>query len=389
MITEKELNYTELHQLLSKTLSGKVSEKWLAEKGMDLRVNSFHSTAAVDESVFLHPATYDVFFDPESAKKCNENFNYYIFSPDAPDARKECIVMLHGLNERNWDKYLPWAYTLAKNTGKSVLLFPIAYHMDRSPEQWKDPRIMMPYVAKRRKQIPSLNMSTVVNIAISERLTAQPERLFFSGYQAADDVIKLMDEITSGKHPFFDKNARIDFFSYSIGTFLTQIMMLGNPGNRFDNSKFLFFCGGSAFDDMHGVSKYILDSVAYSTLKEYYSEYFEYDLKKQNRWRSLFNTSSILEAFSAMLSVNALRHYRTELFSRFRDRLMTITLKQDNVIIPDKVRRVLCGTKIEEMDFNYKYVHENPFPITSNPQMRDQINHAFDSFMGKAVPFFT
>ena len=157
-------------------------------------------------------------------------------------------------------------------------------------------------------------MSTVVNVALSERLTAQPERLFFSGYQAAGDVLKLMGRITSGKHLLFDKGAKIDFFSYSIGTFLTQTLMLANPEKRFDNSKFFFFCSGSAFDDMHGVSKYILDSEAYKTLKSYYSETFENDLKMNNSWRTLFDSSPVGESFRAMLSLKPLKKYSTACF---------------------------------------------------------------------------
>jgi len=384
----KELTYTELYHLLNNTLSGHEPEQWLKENDVNLWVNSFHSVSTLDEDMFFHSSTYDVFFDPETAKKYNENFNYPVFVPDSDKARKECIILLHGLNERNWDKYLPWAYTLAKQTGKSVILFPIAYHMDRSPEQWKDPRKMLPYVKKRRMELPNVNMSTVVNVALSERLTAQPERLFFSGYQAAGDVMKLMDSITSGEHPLFEKGTVIDFFSYSIGTFLTQIMMLGNPGNRFDNSKFLFFCGGSAFDDMYGVSRYILDSEAYVTLKDYYSNTFENDLNRNSGWKQVFNSTAIGDSFRAMLSLKSLRHYRSGLFSKFRDRLMTITLRQDKVIIPEKANSVLSGTRVEEMDFNYAYIHENPFPVSDKPSLRNEVNSAFESFIGKVVPFF-
>jgi len=388
MHLQEELNYIELHHLLSSTLSESSSSQSIEVNGVNLWVNSFHSTSTLDEHLFMHSSTYDVFFNPDTAKKFNDNFKYYIFVPESAKAKSECIVMLHGLNERNWDKYLPWAYTLAKQTGKSVILFPIAYHMDRSPDQWKDPRLMMPYVIKRRRENPAVNMSTVVNIALSERLTAQPERLFFSGFQAAGDVINLMDGITSGSHPLFEKGTQIDFFSYSIGTFLTQILMQANPGNRFDSSKFLFFCGGSAFDDMHGVSRYILDSEAYITLKKYYSDSFEKDLKKNNSWRALFDSSSIGESFRAMLSVKSLKHYREGLFSMFKDRLMTITLKQDQVIIPEMVKKVLSGTRVEEMDFNYSYSHENPFPVTGKPSLCGQINSAFDRFMNMTVPFF-
>jgi hypothetical protein len=56
-------------------------------------------------------------------------------------------------------------------------------------------------------------MSSVVNVALSRRLTLQPERFFFSGHQVAGDLIKLMDSITNGQHPLFDKGTTIDYFS--------------------------------------------------------------------------------------------------------------------------------------------------------------------------------
>ena len=384
----KGLNYTVLHSALKDALSGEVQERWTNENGIGLWKGAFNSSSAFDESMLRNPSESDIFFDPELAEKCNEKFNYYIFVPDTERAGKECIVLLHGLNERNWDKYLPWAYSLAERTGISVVMFPIAYHMDRSPDQWKDPRVMMPYVKKRRMKIPRVSMTSVANVALCERLTAQPERLFFSGYQAAGDVMKLMDTITSGSHPVFEKGTTINFFSYSIGTFLTQIMMLANPGNRFDNSKFVFFCGGSAFDDIQGVSKYILDSKAYTTLKKYYNGSFEQELKNNPQWKDLFESGPIGESFRAMLSVKSLKYYGGNRFSGFSDRLMTMTLKHDKVIIPEKVKSALAGTKIEELDFDYGYLHENPFPVFREGIVQDKVNASFDKFITKASLFF-
>ena len=46
------------------------------------------------------------------------------------------ILLLHGLNERAWTKYHPWAVELARRTGRAVVLFPIAFHMQRAPASW-------------------------------------------------------------------------------------------------------------------------------------------------------------------------------------------------------------------------------------------------------------
>lgn len=385
---DKELDYNELYQQLRSTFAGKQSTEWLNVAGMDLRFNSFHSTTTIDESLFSNDSVDDIFFNPDTAKKNNENFDYPIFVPDSPNARKSCIILLHGLNERNWDKYLPWAYTLAKQTGKSVILFPIAYHMNRSSEYWKDPRKMLPFVQQRHQELPDVGLSTVANVALSKRLTLQPERLFFSGLQVAGDLLNLMDSITKGKHPLFNKGTAIDYFSYSIGTFLTQILMLGNPGKRFDNSKFFFFCGGSAFDDMYGVSKFILDTKAYESLKSYYSNDFESDLKRNSSWKNIFNSSGLGDSFRSMLSLKVLKQHNANIFSKYKDRLMALTLKHDKVIIPEKVKSALKGNKVEETDFKYSYTHENPFPITNNPLIKTHVNEAFESFINKATSFF-
>ncbi len=386
-IMNQGLDYNTLFQQLRNTFSGKQSHEWLNKTGMNLWFNSFHSTTTVDEDFFSDESADDMFFNPDTAKRYNENFEYPVFVPDSPNARKSCIVLLHGLNERNWEKYLPWAYSLAKQTGKSVILFPIAYHMSRSPEYWKDPRKMLPYVLQRHQELPGVGMSSVANVALSRRLTLQPERLFFSGHQVAGDLMQLMDSITNGLHPLFDKDATIDYFSYSIGTFLTQVLMLGNPGERLDNSKFFFFCGGSAFDDIYGVSKFILDTKAYEKLKHYYSNDFETDLKKKTNWRGIFNSSGLGESFRSMLSLKMLKHYNTNPFSKYKDRLMSLSLKQDKVIIPEKVAGALKGNRVEETDYNYQYSHENPFPISNKPLIKDQVNMAFDSFINKAASF--
>ncbi len=163
--------------------------------------------------------------------------------------------------------------------------------------------------------------------------------------------------------------------------------MLGNPGGRFDNSKFFFFCGGSAFDDIYAVSKFILDTKAYEKLKHYYSNDFETDLKKKTNWRGIFNSSGLGESFRSMLSLKMLKHYNTNPFSKYKDRLMSLSLKQDKVIIPEKVAGALKGNRVEETDYNYQYSHENPFPISNKPLIKDQVNMAFDSFINKAASF--
>jgi hypothetical protein len=191
----------------------------------------------------------------------------------------------------------------------------------------------------------------------------------------------------SGEHPLFDKGATVDFFTYSIGTFLTQILMLGNPGQRFDNSKFFFFCGGSVFEDMNGISKYILDTEASGKLRDYYQNDFEKEIKENKSWQHIYDGSGLGNAFRSMMSFPYLKQAHNGLFSGYKDRLMAAVLKHDRVVIPDAVRKVLKNNIVTEFDFEYKYIHENPFPLASSPAVAEKVNIAFNKVINKAVAF--
>jgi hypothetical protein len=58
--------------------------------------------------------------------------------------------LLHGLNERSWDKFLPWAARLVESTARAVILMPIAFHMNRALAEWSLLRAMRT-VSKQRK----------------------------------------------------------------------------------------------------------------------------------------------------------------------------------------------------------------------------------------------
>ena len=177
-------------------------------------------------------------FSSSSDKLIPENgsFSYPVFTP--PDAgSKKVILLLHGLNERSWVKYLVWAYYLARETNSYVILFPISFHINRSPASWKDPRAMIPFMKDRNASIGEINMSSFANIAISNRLTEDPMRFFNSGYQTVLDIVKLLTEIKNGEHQIIPRSSKINIFSYSIGAFLAEIILMANPCNLLSESK--------------------------------------------------------------------------------------------------------------------------------------------------------
>ena len=124
----------------------------------------------------------------------NRSFSYPVFTPRNPKSDK-VILLLHGLNERSWVKYLVWAYYLAKNTDSYVILFPISFHINRSPSSWKDPRAMVHFMKDRNSTLGKINMSSFANIALSNRLTEDPMRFFKSGYQTSSDIVKLLSGV--------------------------------------------------------------------------------------------------------------------------------------------------------------------------------------------------
>ena len=195
----------------------------------------------------------------------NQSFSYPVFTPGKAGSNK-VILLFHGLNERSWTKYLTWAAHLAAGTGSYVILFPISFHINRSPASWKDPHIMVPLLKDRNSSLGEVGLSSFANLALSNRLTEDPMRFFKSGYQTVEDIIRLATDIRSGNHPIVPKTDKIDIFAYSIGAFLAEIIMMGNPGNLFSDSRLFIFSGGSVFSNMRGASRLIMDSRAFDSV---------------------------------------------------------------------------------------------------------------------------
>ena len=100
-------------------------------------------------------------------------------------------------------------------------------------------------------------------------------RFFKSGYQTVADIVRLASDIRNGKHPMIPRTRNINIFAYSIGAFLAEIIMMGNPDNLFSDSKLFIFCGGSVFSNMKGASKFIMDKRAFDRVYNYYLYDFE------------------------------------------------------------------------------------------------------------------
>ena len=314
----------------------------------------------------------------------NLTFTYPVIYPAKEQKFDSAIILLHGLNERCWTKYLPWAYRLAGQLQRPVIMFPISFHMNRAPGDWSNPRLMSALLPKTRLLKSQNHSSTFANIALSLRLSRRPERFFTSGCQSLHDILNLVDYLKSGNHPLMEKDSKIDFFSYSIGAFLTQVMMLAYGNSTMKDSRVFLFCGGAPFSSMDGVSKLIMDEEAYSRLRLYYLRTFESELKRHSRMSEYICSQIGGKAFRAMINPANFTQWRKDVFQQIGNRIHAVGLAKDKVIPAKNISEILAPAQMEIMDFPYDYTHETPFPLKENHEI---VNKGFDIIFEKAVEY--
>ena len=72
-----------------------------------------------------------------------------------------------------------------------------------------------------------------VNAAISSRLEAHPQRIFWSGLQTYSDITEVVKDIKKGKIKGISPEADLDLFGYSIGSFLAFNYQNGRSSTLF------------------------------------------------------------------------------------------------------------------------------------------------------------
>lgn len=335
----------------------------------------------------------EFFPETDASIKENQEFTYHIFTPRGMHKSDHAIMLLHGLNEKSWKKYLPWALSLTLKTGAPVILFPMAFHMNRAPSSWSQPRLMQNLMQFRTGVIKQLSKSSFINAALSHRLDSFPHRFYLSGYQTANDMFKLIQSIRNGSHPYFEKDTRVDLFAYSIGAFLAQNMLIADDNKLLRDSKIVLFCGGSVFQDMDGESKLIMDSSAFNKLVTYFINNLETDIEKSKPYTHLLKTSSLGRAFRSMIGFEHNREVREAVFRENADRIKVIGLKKDKVIPTDKIIETMIGKNkdikphLEIYDPPFEYSHEIPFPVGRNGNDL-QIDNCFEEIFSNSARFF-
>ncbi|MBN2460832.1 MAG: hypothetical protein JXB60_04435 [Candidatus Cloacimonetes bacterium] len=337
----------------------------------------------------------------------NKKFIYSIFQclPDKKVKREKrdgkgrssqkgsgVIILLHGLNEKDWSKYLPWARKLAELTQKKVILFPIAFHMNRAPASWSDPKTMRKIYLERKELSPNLSHSSFANTAMSTRLQMLPQRFLWSGLQTYHDIIELVREIKNGYHPLIHETENIDFFAYSVGSFLAILILMSNPYNYFSDSRVFNFCGGPTLNRMNATSKFILDSEANIAVYSFFIEHLEKEMEKDERLAHYCSKlHPIGTFFRSMLDYHKMKDYREKRLHEIARRIMALALLKDEVVPSSEVLNTLRGERhnipirVRIMDFKYEYNHVVPFPGKEN--IEKEVNKAFLSVFKTAARF--
>ncbi len=378
------MGYTSDYKTLGKAFSLDRDAEQLKGTGIGYRCFSFSSNCIQhlpnsksipeDERDFLSG-----FADNEIME--NQEFRYPVFFPEGYMQTNRAIILLHGLNEKSWDKYLSWARELVLQTRHAVILFPISFHMNRTPSSWINPRGMAGLSSLRDHKYEGQRCSSFANAALSERLDNMPERFALSGYQSIMDLLNLVNHISSGKHPVFKEDTEIHFFGYSIGAFLAQVLMIANPEGIFDRSRFVLFAGGTVFSRMNGISRFIMDQQAFEQLRKYYLDQTSWRRKTLKPYVKRMEIRNIARAFMAMLSPEYFSSLRDSVFADFNDRLLVYALKDDEVFPEEYIMENFSGSGVwvNRIDFPYDYTHESPFPVSVDPELSAQVDKSFDS----------
>lgn len=367
-------------------------------KGADLLHGSTHLDCA-KHSLHLEENEYLVHGQPSVDVKdfdieCNKNFDYYIVKRADVKTAEGSIIFFHGLNEKKWDKYLPWAYELAQNTRKVVILFPIAFHMNRAEPIWSNRKQMVEIANFRKRKYPENTNYSFVNAAISSRLEAHPQRIFWSGLQTYSDIIEVVRDIRSHKIKSISPETTLDLFGYSIGSFLSMIIKMADPEGLFTDSKLFCFCGGMTIDRMFPISKYIMDSQATIKMQSVFAELLSSDFKSDTKLKHYQNEKIHPQEswFKMMLRYNYYQKEREARIRELQSQIKVYVLEKDEVAPPIEALNTVKGgyrnidVEVEIQDFPYEYSHMIPFPLSH--KNKKEVTASFHQFINSACNFY-
>ena len=246
---------------------------------------------------------------------------------------------------------------------------------------------------ERKQTFPNIENSSLTNVAVSTRLHAMPYRALWSGLQTYNDVLQLMKDIKLGNNVHIDKDANFDIFSFSVGGFLAQILKMSNFNNYFKHSKVCLFCSGATFNNQAPSSKFILDSETDAALYAYLVKDLDEIIEKDSVLRHYLKGDFLPgKIFYALLDYDKERAFRESMLKKHMNQFYAISLTKDDIVSPHEIENTLKGAnrdidiRIDELDFEYDYIHENPFPVTGvDPK---KVDENFEMMFEKVLSFY-
>lgn len=326
-----------------------------------------------------HCAVHNVTFPGEPAEPLpvdaeiveNLEFRYPLLRETGQVRKRDRVtIVLHGLNERSYGKYVPWAYHIWKRTGAPVVLFPMAFHINRVPSDWFR---LVPESLARRKEVEGNDLVHRFNAIMSERLGDRPERFFWGALQTFWDVVDLARQIRAGRHPHFTPDARIDFLGYSAGGFVALALMLDDPEHLFSNSRAALFATSGAVRDLNLASPLIVDSAAETAMMKMYVRQLDQRFTpRMHHWIDHHSEARWLRTFCGMKPDRATLEVRMR---QIAPRAIGIANSNDEVFPTGAMCNALqgvrrdTGVQVEELQLG---IHENPFacPDLQQPERR-------------------
>jgi hypothetical protein len=176
---------------------------------------------------------------------------------------------------------------------------------------------------------------------------------------------------------------------------LLQTLMISDENEVLRDCKIVFFAGGSIFSHLQGVSKFIMDSVAFDRIREFYKSLAEdetgFSGDKELQYYMMEN--SFGKAFRSVLSPEIRKSERETKIAGFSSNLMVIALRDDRIIPVEGIQLAL-GEKFSHsrqfsiVHFPYPYIHENPFPVLYR-KIEGQVEQSFRMVFDRAIHFYT
>lgn len=313
---------------------------------------------------------HDVSFEgegpEEAASDCeipqNIRFRYPLIcrSPATPPHRHRRVTfLLHGLNERAFSKYLPWACELCAANGAPVLLFPLALHMNRVLPVWAG---SLTSICDERRRIPDNQFAHRFNAVMSQRLEQRPERFFWGAVQSYLDLVDLAREIRAGRHPYFAPDARIDLVGYSAGGYVALFLLLEDAEGLFTDSRAALFASCVPARDLSLASPLILDLAAETALMRTFVK--SLDQRASPRMRHWFGWHGEGRWFRALSGIRTDRLKLEARLKQLAPRLLGVANTNDDVMPLHAMLDTLqglrrdTGVRVVELDLG---LHENPF----------------------------